>query len=185
MGNFYGNITLATNDPTAVETTLRDLRRDAYVSAEDGFVVVFDSIELETKGVQRLLSDLSQRLNCVGLAVMNADDDELVYLLADRGRVVDEYDSNPGYGIRAGTPPTGGDARRLCAAFSEGGSELTVRAILHGPSPVFEVDRHQALVNTLGLPPCAVGMGYGYIAQGDAEEVGLTDLRRIGAAPEP
>ena len=185
MGNFYGNITLATNDGTAVANALRDLRRDAYVSTESDFVVVFDSVELDTKKVKQLLGDLTKRLACAGLAVMIADDDVLAYLLADRGRVVDDYDSNPGYETGRHPPPSGGDARLLCAAFSREDAQELVSAILHGAAPTFEFERHEALANALDLPMSAVGIGYGYITEGEAEDAGLTDLERIGAAPEP
>jgi hypothetical protein len=185
MGNFYGNITLATSNAAAVGNVLRDLRRDAYVSDEEGTVVVFDSVELDSTKVKRLLGDLTKRLACAGLAVMNADDDVLVYVLAERGRVVDEYDSNPGYDAGGDTTPTGGDARLLCAAFSRADAQELVRTILHDVAPTFEFERHEALVNALGLPASAVGMGYGYISEGEAEDAGLTDLERIGDAPEP
>jgi hypothetical protein len=185
MGNFYGNITLATNDSSAASKALRDLGRDAYLSASSGFVVVFDSVELDSQNVTRLLAELTRRLSCAGLAVMNADDDVLAYVLADRGRLVDEYDSNPGYETGRHPPPSGGQARLLSAAFARPESEMSVHAILHGAAPTFEVDRHISLVNALGLPSSAVGMGYGYIADGEAEDAGLTDLERIGVAPEP
>jgi hypothetical protein len=185
MGNFYGNITLATNDAAAVANVLRDLRRDAYVSDASDFVVVFDSVELDTTKVKGLLGDLTKQLDCAGLAVMNADDDVLEYLLAERGRVVDEYDSNPGYDTGRSAAPSGGKARLLCVAFSRAESEERVHAVLHGQAPTFEVERHEALVNALGLPATAVGIGYRYIGEGEAEDAGLTDLQRIGAAPEP
>jgi hypothetical protein len=182
MGNFYGNITLATTDETAVSAALRDLRRDAYVAADDDYVLVFDSVELDSNKVKRLLSDLTQRVGCAGLAVMNADDDVLAYLLADRGRVVDEYDSNPGYDTGPAVPASGGDPRLLCNAFSRPDVVEQVRLVLHGSSPTFEFERHQALVDALGLPTAVVGMGYQYISNGEADDAGLTDLRRIGQA---
>src|SRR5262245_51332246 len=185
MGNFYGNITLATADGAAVVNALRDMGRDAYVSIEDEFVVVFDEVELDTRKVNKLLAGLTRRLGCVGLAVANADDDVLAYSLSERGRLLDEYDSNPGYDTGRHPPPKGGDARLICAASSRPGAEERVQAILHSPPPTFEVDRHKALVAALGLPESPVGMGFGYIAGGAAEDVGLTSLLRIGDAPEP
>lgn len=185
MGNFYGNITLATRGGAAVANALRDLGRVAYVSTENEFVVVFDQVELDTREVNQLLSELTHRLGCVGLAVANADDDVLVYSLSERGRLVDEYDSNPGYETGRQPPPSGGNARLICAAFSRPGVEDHVQSILHGSAPTFELQRHEALVAALGLPHSAVGMGFGYIAQGEAEDAGLTDLQRVGKAPEP
>ena len=116
---------------------------------------------------------------------MNADDDVLAYLLADRGRVVDEYDSNPGYDTGPAVPAIGGDPRLLSNAFSRPGAVERVRHILHASSPTFELDRHQALVDALGLPTAVVGMGYRYISDGEANDAGLTNLQRIGRAPEP
>jgi hypothetical protein len=184
MGNFYGNITLRTDDRAGVMITLGALRRDAYVVSTPGFVVVYDREELDRSRLNRLLLKLSEHFACVGFAVAVGDDDVLEYGLADRGRLVDEYDSNPGYDTGRATPPRGGDAARLCAAFGRIGRQEAVRAILHDLSPTLEVERHQALIEALDLPDAAVGMGFAYIADGQSEDAGLTDVARVGRAPE-
>src|SRR5918998_758933 len=158
MGSFYANLTLRTDDATAVARALSELGRDAYVApAESGAVVVFDRLAEEgPREVAQLAARLTRRFGCAGLAVIVADDDVLWYALHQRGDAVDEYDSCPGYGTRAEKAPSGGDARRLCAAFGALGREEAVRAILHEGAPTFETARHQALVEALGLPLTAV-----------------------------
>ena len=185
MGNFYGNMTLRTEDKAAVVDTLSSLRRDAYVVAALGYTVVYDKEELNASRVKKLLLDLTKHFACVGFGVAVADDDVLEYYLAEGGRLVDEYDSNPGYDTGRAQPPRGGDPARLCAALGRVGQEETVRAILHDLSPVFELDRHRALIEALDLPTAALGMGFTYLAKGEAQDVGLTDVTPVGNAPEP
>jgi hypothetical protein len=185
MGSFYANLTLRTDDATAVARALAELGRDAYVApAESGAVVVFDrAAEEGPREVAQLAARLTRRLGCAGLAVIVADDDVLWYALHHRGDAVDEYDSCPGYGTRAEKAPSGGDARRLCAAFGAAGREEAVRVILHESAPTFETDRHGALVEALGLPPVAVGTGYGYVTHGEVQDVDPGALLRVGRAP--
>ena len=185
MGNFYGNITLQTADTDAVVKTLGDLGRDAYVAPASEYTVVYDEHELSEKETRKILAALTERLSCAGLAVAVVDDDVLGYLLGDRGKVVDEYDSNPGLRDTGMDPPSGGDVARLCAAFGLAGKEDEVRAILQNTDVALEVHRHEALVEALGFPGAAVGMGFTYLAQGEAEDAGITELITVGNAPDP
>lgn len=187
MGNFYTNVTLRTGDAEAVADLLRDLGRDAYVTpAERGCVVVFDGETDENpSGLTRLVAELTRRLACVGLAVANVDDDVLWYSLHERGRPLDEYDSNPAYqGGPLDQPPTGGDAAKLCAAFGAAGREEVVRDVLHARPRSLEVYRHEALVEAIELPMVSAGTGYNYIVQGELRDVDPGALLRVGEAPE-
>src|SRR5215208_142239 len=100
MGNFYTNVTLRASDQPSVVQYLTERRRNAFVSPPEGSaLVVFDSAcEAQDYTVLRDLAiDLSKRFGCAAFAVMNHDDDVLLYTLVERGRVIDEYNSNPDY----------------------------------------------------------------------------------------
>jgi hypothetical protein len=183
MGNWYGNITVATNETDAVVESVRALQRDAYVAPAGAYTVVFDSEEQSERDTILLLETLTKRFNCGALAVCIADDDVMYYLLADKGRILEEYNSNPGYDSGDDGPPKGGDVPLLTKTFGGTADQNYVRQILHEYEPMFEVDRHQRLCDALGLPQSAVGMGYNYVYQGEAKQMGVTNLISIGDAP--
>lgn len=167
MGNFYTNITVRTPDQTAVERTLAQLRRRAYVAPpRAGCTTIFDerSEAQDTAILGGLAEALSARLDCAALAALNHDDSVLALALYDRGRLVTEYSSDA---------PQGVDVAALCRAFEASGARPLVWALLHGPRPLFEMVRHQLLARLLGLPPWVAGSGFTYIAQGE-DPSGLT-----------
>ena len=180
MGSFYTNITLRTDRHDDVVAALDELHRDAYVSQpQSGCIVVCDkeSEEQDIEVLTKLAASLSARLRCAALAVLNHDDDLLVYLLHDNGRLVDEYNSSPGYFESGpGDPPEGGDASKLCRAFGVANTS-GVEEVLHmangggsGEGYIFQVERHQALAEALGLPGISVQTGYNYIEEGELPE---------------
>lgn len=165
MGNFYVNYTLRGPDQKSVAEVLAG--RSAIVTPlHDNYVVVFDeeSDQQNHEVIAELASELSGQLNCPLLAMLNHDDDILWYQLYLNGELVDEYNSTPGYfnasdeeSAMAG--PTGGDAKKLCAAFGSDAVE-EVEDILRKPWPdgyMFAVERHADLVAAIGMPPFAVG----------------------------
>lgn len=180
MGNFYTNITLKGASQQRVAERLRQAERSAYVSPElNGCVVVYDEeCEEQDLGVlARLVSGLSKDLECAALAVLIHDDDILLYQLCRAGEVVDEYNSCPGYFEDVEpVPPSGGDAVKLCAEFGAAHAAERVASILRKSTLVgdeeydFEVERHQALSEALGLPSFAVGTGYSSIQEGESPE---------------
>lgn len=188
MGGFYTNVTLRHADLDAVIAALENLGRDAFVAPpHDGAIVVFDA-RMETqdaKEIEGLASPLSQRLHCAALATLNHDDDLLFYALFEDGRLVDEYNSRPGYFDGKTAAPAGGDARKLAAAFGVLDKVEPLHHLLHGAEYTFETERHAALIDLLGLPPAAVGFGYETIREGETPEgVGEGELRTVGSAVE-
>ncbi|HSL71334.1 MAG TPA: hypothetical protein VK864_13890 [Longimicrobiales bacterium] len=189
MGNFYTNITLRTTDTDRVVDAVRQANRIALITPPDlACTVVFDqaSESQDQKVLQRLASHLSAECHCAALAVINHDDDILMYFLYENGKLVDEYNSAPTYFLRhaRAKTPKGGNAERLCAAFGVPDQEADIERILRIPpdadSFIFELDRHQKLVDALGLPASAVGTGYTYLEQGELPEgLELSMLRRV------
>ena len=176
MGSFYTNVTVRVSDEQAVRQHLAGKGRHAFVSrAEGGALVVFerDSEDQDYAVLRDLAADLSSRFECAALAVMNHDDDVLLYTLYQRGQAVDDYDSAPDYFDESREPDDrGGDAGRLAEAFGVPSRAPQIEAVLGleagaDDGVVFETDRHARLVDALGAPRCAVGAGYNYI---DAEE---------------
>ena len=176
MGSFYVNYTVRSADQAAVVQSLKE--RSAYVTpVKDGALVVTDE-EAETQeidAVREVGELLSTSLQTQVLAVLNHDDDMLWYGLFDKGRLTDEYNSWPDYFEGGTSPPKGGDARKLCAAFGRGGKEKEVEAVLREASRdddgyVFAMERHADLVEALGLPDFAVGCGFKYVEEGELPE---------------
>jgi hypothetical protein len=169
MGNFYTNYTLRGPSQEAVAKALSG--RSAIVTPQrDGCVVVFDeqSDEQDLEVITGLARDVSGELRCPVLAILNHDDDILWYQLYLSGELSDEYDSSPSYFDPEAEPsvPAGGDAQKLCAAFSSS-NVAEVERILRKSSfdedgYVFAFERHADLARALGLPSFAVGAGYTY-----------------------
>jgi len=189
MGNFYTNITLKTTDSQRIATTLSQARRTALISPADrGFTVVFDeaSEKQDVEVLGSLAIDLSRSCACPAIAVLNHDDDVLMYWLYDRGELVDEYNSDPAYFDDAGEPtPSGGDPTILAETLGVSISPGTLDRVLRTPAAdddafAFATDRHREFVSALGLPDFAVGTGYTYLEEGEAPPgLEISTLRRV------
>ena len=185
MGNFYVNYTVPGVDAGAVAAALAG-RTAMVVGPVDGCTIILDqqSDEQDQAVVQALGSSISAALNSPTLAVLNHDDDVLMYFLFERGEVVDSYNSTPGYFTDAEDDPLpeGGDAHKLCTAF--GGSDPDeVERVLRATSDdyLFAVKRHEALFRALHLPQIAVGLGFEYASKGDLPNgVDPSSVLRLG-----
>jgi hypothetical protein len=167
MGNFYTNCTLRGVTQRAAADVLGG-RACVVTPVDKGTVVVFDeeSDEQDRQVIASLAAELSGKLRCSLLVVMNHDDDVLWYQLYADGRLVDEYDSSPGYFDSDAEPsaPSGGDAVKLCLAF-DSSNEAEVDRVLRKSSFdddgfVFAFQRHAALVSALGISVFGVGTAY-------------------------
>lgn len=170
MGNFYTNVVLYRADRVSIIAELKG-RRAAVSPTVRGLTVVWDE-QSESQDV-RILEALSKRLsneiNCPALAVLNHDDDVFLYLLFVRGEKLDEYNSCPEYFGGSGSGPQGGNASLLAKTFEAEAAAKSVDAILHSQDEyTFAVERHQALVQALGIPTFGVGMGYEYLTRGES-----------------
>lgn len=190
MGSFYTNVTVRVADEQAVGQHLAGKGRSAFVSRAEGSALVVFERESEDQDYAVLCdvaADLSKNFKCVALAVMNHDDDVLLYTLYERGSAIDAYNSAPAYFDESqSTDDRGGDARRLAEAFNVPDQAPQIEAVLGlkagaDDGVVFETDRHSQLVDALSSPKCAVGTGYNYL---DAEEYpgdyAPEDFTRIG-----
>ncbi len=193
MGNFYTNITLRSHQARIIELLERE-ERTAYVTPTvSGCTVVCDheSDEQDTDVLQELAALLSRELSCVAFAVLNHDDDVLLYWLYENGHLTDQYDSTPNYfseNENEDALPSGGDAYRLCHAFGVMQNVAEVEDVLRTPSfsedehYLFAIERHADLVEALGVPLFSVGLGYTYIEEEYDLPEGLERdaLRKVG-----
>ena len=177
MGNSYTNCTVVTTDQATVLAKLRKWKRQAYIAAAAAGIVIFDKDEDVELG-----RPLSKALSCPALVVLDHDDDVLYYWLYENGKLTDDYCSNPDFDEDYPAEQGPGDPAKLCRAFGNPKAERKVKTALRSQRSgyVFAVHRHLALVKALGLPECAVAMGYRYIAAGDMP-CGLTraDLTQL------
>lgn len=170
MGNFYSNISVRTMDRGRVIHTLREQNRVAFVSQlSEGWVVVYDR-DIETADpadISSLAGHLSTACAGIVFPVADYDDDVLWFSVYDCGKVIDEYDSAPGYFEGTHSPPSGGNARALVTTFQVPGQEDLVKAILHERDYAVQIERHAELARALRLPRISVGFGYRYIERGE------------------
>jgi hypothetical protein len=183
VGNFYVNHTIRGASAEAAAKVLVG-RTAAIAPAENDLVVVFDqqSDSQDQAVITEVGELLSAELNATVLAVLNHDDDMLWYQLFEKGKVVDEYDSMPGYFDEDSdhSGALGGDAHKLAAAFGVK-DERTITQILKSDKYAFAYERHLALCEALNLPEFAAGCGYGHIENGELPEGLVEDeLLRIG-----
>jgi hypothetical protein len=187
MGNFYTNYTLRGPSQQSVAEALAG--RSAIVTpAQDGCVVVFDeeSDEQNQEIIAELAAHLSGKFRCPLLAVLNHDDSIFWYQLYLDGELVDEYDSSPNYfngTEEEPSPPSGGDAQKLCTAFGTN-AVVEVESILRKSAGdddgyIFAFERHDDLAAALGVPSFGVGTSFGSFSDGEIpEELTETDLVR-------
>lgn len=169
MGNFYTNITLYGADRTQILANLKG-KRAAVSPTVNEFTVVWDeeSDAQDRKILENTTKRLTHDLKCPALAVLNHDDDVLIYMLFASGKKLDEYNSNPGFGTGEDLEPEGGNALLVARTFGVEDAAQLIKDILHGPGKrKFAFEQHEDLVKALGMPSFGVGMGYAYLAEGE------------------
>lgn len=180
MGNFYTNITLYRGNRVNLLAKLKG--RHAAVSPTVGdFTVVWDeeSESQDVRVLEALTKRLSQELSCPAWAVLNHDDDVFMSILFVAGEKLDAYNSCPGYFEGSGSKPEGGNATLLAKTFGAESAAKSVEDILRNQDGyTFALERHQALVEALGMPTFGVGMGYRYITGGERPP-GLENLDNV------
>jgi hypothetical protein len=173
VGNFYVNFTTRGPDQSAVADALRAARRKGFIAPTTGGLTVFFDEQADTQDdsiVKALGSQVSRDLDAPVLAVLNHDDDILCYWLFTGGKLVDEYNSCPGYFTGGDAAPTGGDAQKLCAAFAVPAQVQEVQTILRNQDYVFALERHHALAALLQHPLDYICLGYRYIEEGEGPD---------------
>ena len=161
--------------------------RQAIVSPTDqNCVVVFDeeSDSQSPSVVEALGKSLSSELGCTVLTIVNHDDSILIYQLIQNGEVIDEYDSCPGYFDFSAAEiegPSGGDAAKLCKAFGVDRREQIERVLRGGIDDyVFAFERHDQLIDALGISKFGVGTGFASFEDGELPDgLALNEVTRV------
>ncbi len=132
MGAFYWNIVLKGPSQGDIADALAEMSVEAWISPTiDGITAVYDAISDGYTGIilGRLSSQLSMRFGCSALAAGVWDSDVLCYQLYKDGERDDYYQSDRPESDGS-SPPSGGDADKLCAAFGVMNARDEVNAIL-------------------------------------------------------
>ena len=169
MGNFYVNHTVRAHDLAAVADVLRASRRKAWLAPPvDGQIVVYDeaSDTQDTAALSSLAETLSRKLQASCLAVLNHDDDVLMYELHEGGECTETFSSNPGFTCHL---IAGSRGARLCSAWGVPRMAFTVAALLRRKF-TFAIDLHTELAMAVGLPFHSIGAGFKYIQEGEVPE---------------
>lgn len=180
MGRSYTNITLPGPTWERLVEVLRRLQWHAYVSpTANGVTTVYEFAceSLQPEVIKDLAGDLSDAFDCAALAVMNQRDAVLSAWLFEGGRQTVAYDSCPSYFWGDHLPPAGDGAGRFCAALRAPGAAASVEEILaydklaavnrSSRRYVSETERHADLLDALGLPTSAAGVGFCAIRDGE------------------
>lgn len=180
MGNFYTNVTTRGPAQSDLAAALRNLGRSAFLTPTTNTFTVICDRECEhqdTDVLSSLALTVSTQLACPAWAVLNHDDDVLWYQLFDRGKLVDAYISSKDWWKDPEEPPPGGEAEILCRIMGNPGEQRQVQKTLARSGGVlgylFEIHRHEALLDALGQPRFAAGLGYKYVNKGELT-AGLT-----------
>lgn len=188
MGNFYSNITIRDTRQAEIAQYLANRGYTTAVAPPLGdFTVVFVEISM-AQNARSISAFLSRELGAPALAVGNADDDMLELDLYDSGKLrtsldIGSYDDDlvlprplkwlvkwianiiKNRRRRFVTPRV--MATELCASMRPEADRNVLESILTGKNYKFEMERHAAIVELLGLPDTAIATGYEYLRQGE------------------
>lgn len=188
MGYFYVNITTRKASTEEIGNYLRSKKMNAFViCGPDSYCTIYEEgcDEQDMSYISSLLKDISRRLSCTAFGVLNHDDDILMYEMWSKGEKLDEYNSCPGYFSDDGSDmePVGGNAYLLSRIMGNGTYGKEIDVILRSSNEdefIFAIDRHQKLVELLGLPINTVGHGFGDLSDGEIPEgIRVEDIRRF------
>jgi hypothetical protein len=167
LGGFYVSYTIQSKDEEALRRTLTG--REAGYAKVGNFMLVGDRQSDNQDGsiIMELAERISRPLNTAVLAVMNHDDDVLLYWLYRGGHLLDSYNSAPDYFEVTDQPskPTGGDAKILCEVFGSSQMrevETVLREKFDGKF-VFASERHAEIAKLIDLPRVSVGFSSGVL----------------------
>jgi hypothetical protein len=175
MGLFYTNVILYKAKQQQIADFLNKQKRIAYVSPTIGnFTVVYDkeTEDQDTRVLEKLAGLLTKKFRCKALASLVHDSDIYMYWLFGDGKLIDTYNSLPGYfdSAPAIPIPEGGDGSKLCTAFEKPNALLEVEHIFElvkQSNLGTETDKylsgediHAELVRILGMPSFSSFTGY-------------------------
>ncbi|WP_143506468.1 hypothetical protein [Psychrobacter sp. C 20.9] len=150
--------------------------------------------------VYEMLLMLTSELDCSALGVLNHDDDLLLTILCNKGKLIADYscgmsfeemyaeydDELPDMDEEADEPQgqqKEEQARVMVDSLSEAFDEVNKEPLLEVLMQdfVFAIEAHEKLVEVVGLPECSIGLGYNHINEGQIEDqLDSKQLMQIG-----
>lgn len=190
MGWSYSHLALFGPQQKEVIAALKE-RKSILSPTINGFTLVADEefISHDESDITRYCTRLSQTLQCHALILSEYDDNVLSYKLIDKGRLIDEYNSEPDYFDFSGTHnpprgPEGGNAGLLCGSFGRQAAQATVHSILKNEQLRSRApERHRQLAEALGMPGFSVGFDYEALQVDELPE-GLNKSDLVFTAPQ-
>ncbi len=182
MGLFYTNVILYKVQQKPVADFLSKQGRFAYVSPTlSDFTVVYDkeTEDQDTRILKKLCELLTKKFECAALASLVHDSDVYMYWLYHNGKLLDSYNSLPGYfDSEMDKPlPEGGDAEKLCKTFGKLNALSEVQKIFklveqgnldeEAEEYLQGEDIHSELIKVLEMPSFGAFTGYYTIENSD------------------
>jgi hypothetical protein len=160
-------------------------RRTAYVAVIEHMTFVYDERceKQDVDELRKLAKTLSDACGVPAMAALNRDDDVLWLVLAGDGRVLEVYNSFPGYFDSGSNVPEVANVAASCDAFDAPEARDAIETLLQTPHAevTFEVQRHQELLEIVGINEVAGAMGFNDVAQGELEEaIEGVELHEVG-----
>ena len=183
MGGSYGSIHVRTNDQQRVVAALELLscegtKRFLISPAIKGWVAVFpdNNGQDETLG-KALASTLG---NATVIQCLVHDDDLFAYWFFENGKLVDQYNSNPGYFGEDNTD-RGGNARAFSRLLHNEKKIEDLQALLDAERFTFELERQDQFAALLGLSN--TDHAYDYLQSGETD--GVRRWKQFIHVPDP
>jgi hypothetical protein len=180
MGAFIVNINVRSDDPAAVERELKELTKAAWVTdAKNGWISVYEE-EASTQDDRRikdLSSGLSEALNAPVVAFLVHDSDFVCYWLIESGKLVDEFNSRPGYSDDDDESEADVPCRpELLIRYCVPGTQVDdVRRVLLDRDEIFAEENLRKLSELLGIDSARTNMDFESLKRGeDPSEINAT-----------
>jgi hypothetical protein len=194
MGAFIVSMHIRTDDQEGVAQALRDMRvaRCRVTSPVNSWVSFYEEqASMQDAGrISELTSELSARLDAVGIAFLIHDSDFSCHWLFDKGEQVDEYNSCPDYFGDDGdfdedeSAAAGGNPEVLLRYCRQGTTIAEVEAALV-PALAFAEMQVERVANVLGIDVRHVLTDYNDFADGEADDVEAADVGGDDDGPPP
>ncbi|WP_131667325.1 hypothetical protein [Psychrobacter pygoscelis] len=194
MGSFYVNATVESSAEQAGEF-LKAKNLNAFVMPTAAKqCVIYEAIcdMQDIEHLHNLLVELTAKLDCVALGVLNHDSDMLLLTLFKSGEYLADYTCGWGFdemyegcevdeeGELIEPEPKSAEeiaakeqqkkqaahtmSQMLASAFNCPDKQEAILAALHKEF-VFASEVQEALADIIGLPDCSIGLGYNYISE--------------------
>jgi ankyrin repeat protein len=157
MGASFTNCHIRTSEKTACASALKSAIRSRAMLTEpkNGWISVYDetSESQDMKELRRIGKTISSKLKTTVFCLMVHDSDVFLYLLFDKGKLVDRFDSRPDYfgpATENHRRQWAGNAKRLARFAKDGVTERNITKVL-AKNQVVEEDRVAEFAALMGI----------------------------------